>query len=50
VLGKFRRFGRLADEPFGVRGAGGCQYGGALLADGCGLAVVDVGGGVQAQA
>jgi hypothetical protein len=41
---------QLVDEPFGMCGAGCGQDGGALLADGGGVAVVDVGGGVQAEA
>lgn len=45
---QFRRHRWLADEAFGVGVAGGGQDLGALSLDGCGPAVVDVGGGVQA--
>jgi hypothetical protein len=38
------------DEAFGVLVVGGGQDPGAAGLDGCGCAVVDVGGGVQAQA
>jgi hypothetical protein len=40
---------RLADEPFGVGGVGGVEGSGAFVAHGLGGAVVDVGGGVQAE-
>ena len=39
----------LADEPFGVRPVCVGEHGGALVTDGLGGAVVDVGGSVQAQ-
>jgi hypothetical protein len=44
-----RPFGRFADEPFRVFGAGGVEYAGTLVADCLGQTVVDVGGGMQAQ-
>ena len=47
---QFRRGGRLADEAFGVGVVGGVQDAGAPGLDGFGLAVVDVGGGVQPEA
>ena len=40
---------RRADEPFGVRPVCVGEHGGALVTDGLGGAVVDVGGSVQAQ-
>ena len=43
------RLWRLADEPFGVRPVCVGEHGGALVTDGLGGAVVDVGGSVQAQ-
>ena len=43
------RLWRLADEPFGVRPVCIGEHSGALVADGLGGAVVDVGGSVQAQ-
>ena len=46
---QFRRGWRFADEAFGVGVVGGVQDLGAVGPDGCGLAVVDVGGGVQAE-
>ena len=46
---QFRRGGRLADEALGVGGVGGVEDLGALGPDGRGVAVVDVGGGVQAE-
>jgi hypothetical protein len=48
-FGDRRRFGRFADEPFRVCGVGGGEYAGAFVADHLGQAVVDVGGGMQAQ-
>src|SRR3954453_18523607 len=48
-FGDRRRFGRFADEPFRVCGVGGVEYAGALVTDCLGEAVVDVGGGMQAQ-
>ena len=47
--GERRRLGWLADEPFGVRPVCVGEHGGALVTDGLGGAVVDVGGSVQAQ-
>lgn len=49
-VGELRRFGPFADEPFGVCGVGGIAYTGTLVTDRLGQAVVDVGGGVQADA
>ena len=46
---QFRRGWWLADEAFGVGVVGGVQDLGASGLDGCGPAVVDVGGGVQAE-
>src|ERR1700728_3993651 len=48
--GQGRRRRGLMDEAFGVLVVGGGQDSGAAGLDGCGGAVVDVGGGVQAQA
>ena len=39
----------MADEPLRVGGVGLGEHGGPLLADGVGVPVVDVGGGVQAD-
>jgi len=39
-----RRFGRFADESFGVFGVGSVEYAGTLVADCLGQAVVDVSG------
>ncbi len=47
---QFRRGGWLGDEALGVSGVGGVQDLGAGGPDGRGVAVVDVGGGVQAEA
>ena len=49
VPGSVWRGGGLADEALGVGVVGGGQDAGALGLDGCGAAVVDVGGGVQAE-
>src|ERR1700722_7513438 len=46
---QFRRCGRLADEALGVGVVGGVQDLGACSPDGRGVAVVDVGGSVQAE-
>jgi hypothetical protein len=43
------RFGRLADEAFGVDAIGGIENGLALFEDARGLVVVDHGRGEQAQ-
>ncbi len=48
-LGDLRRHGRFADEPFGVCGVGGVEDAGALVANCLSQAVVDIGGGMQAQ-
>ena len=40
----------VADEPFGVLRVGVGEDGGPVLVDGVGVAVVDVGGGVHADA
>ncbi|ORB10955.1 hypothetical protein BST37_21595 [Mycobacterium noviomagense] len=48
-FGDLRRFGRLADEPFGMCGISGVEYAGALVADCFGQAVVDIRGGMQPQ-
>ena len=48
--GQFRRGRRFADEAVGVSEVGGVQYLGSPGPDGCGPVVVDVGGGVQAEA
>src|SRR5574337_565594 len=48
-VGDLRRFGWFADEPFWVFGVGGVEYAGTFVADRLGQAVVDVGGGMQAQ-
>jgi len=45
-----RRGRRFADEALGVSEIGGVQDLGASGPDGCGPAVVDIGGGVQAKA
>ena len=50
VRGDFRWLGRLADESLGVCLESGGQDGSALFADGRGVSVVNVGGGVQAEA
>lgn len=50
VRGDFRWLGRLADESLGVCLESGGQNGSALFADGRGVSVVNVGGGVQAEA
>src|SRR5207247_4028863 len=47
---QFRRRRWLADKAFGVGVVGGGQDLGASGPDGCGPAVVDVGGSVQAEA
>jgi hypothetical protein len=44
------RGGGPGDEPLRVLAVGGGQDAGAAGPDGCGCAVVDVSGGVQAQA
>lgn len=41
--------GVVADEPLRVGGVGLGEHGGPLLADGVGVPVVDVGGGVHAD-
>jgi hypothetical protein len=41
--------GRFADEPFRVFGVGGVEYAGTLVAYCLGEAILDVGGGMQAQ-
>jgi hypothetical protein len=46
---QFRRGWRLADEAFGAGVVGGVQDLGAACPGGGGPAVVDVGGGVQAE-
>ena len=50
VRGDFRWLGRLADKSLGVCLESGGQDGSALFADGRGVSVVNVGGGVQAKA
>ena len=50
VRGDFRWLGRLADESLGVCLESGGQDGIAVFADGRGVSVVNVGGGVQAEA
>ena len=47
--GERRRLGWVSDEPFGVGPVGVVEHGGALVAHDLGGAVVDIGGGVQAQ-
>ena len=48
--GRSWRLWRVADESFGMGEIGGCQDGRPAGLDGWGVAVVDVGGGVQAEA
>jgi hypothetical protein len=47
---QFRRCGWLADEALGMLLVGGCEDAGSCGLDGAGASVVDVGGGVQAEA
>ena len=46
---EFWRGRRVTDEPLGMGEVGGGQHLGPGFLDGCGPAVVDVGGGVQAE-